>query len=69
MTIAWVFPGQGSQAVGMGTDLIDNAIAKEKFAKAEQILGWSVVERCQSNERSYLRPFILNPVSMSLKAF
>jgi hypothetical protein len=28
-----------------------------------------VVERCQSNERSYLRPFILNPVSMSLKAF
>ena len=29
----WVFPGQGSQAVGMGEDLA--AAAKDKFAEAE----------------------------------
>ncbi|MDM9385110.1 ACP S-malonyltransferase [Chlorogloeopsis sp. ULAP01] len=41
---AWVFPGQGSQALGMGADLIELPLAKEKFAQAEEILGWSVIE-------------------------
>ena len=45
---AWVFPGQGSQAVGMGSDLAE--VAKDKFAEADDILGWSVLELCQSDE-------------------
>jgi [acyl-carrier-protein] S-malonyltransferase len=47
MAIAWVFPGQGSQAVGMGQDLFE--IGKDKLTKAEQILGWSVAEKCQAD--------------------
>jgi len=47
---AWVFPGQGSQAIGMGVDLLAIPNAKAKFEQAEQILGWSVVEICQSKE-------------------
>lgn len=47
---AWVFPGQGSQAKGMGIDLLEVPAAKAKFEIAEQILGWSVVEICQSEE-------------------
>lgn len=47
---AWVFPGQGSQAIGMGLDLLEIPAAKAKFDQAEQILGWSVVEICQSAE-------------------
>lgn len=47
---AWVFPGQGSQAVGMGVDLLDIPTAKDKFEQAEQILGWSVPEICHSQE-------------------
>lgn len=47
---AWVFPGQGSQAIGMGGDLLDFLHAKNRFFQAEQILGWSVLEICQSQE-------------------
>jgi [acyl-carrier-protein] S-malonyltransferase len=49
---AWVFPGQGSQAVGMGVDLQQTTIAQEKFKQAEEILGWSVLEKCQGDEET-----------------
>lgn len=45
---AWVFPGQGSQSIGMGADLVDLPAAQAKFEQAEQILGWSVPAICQS---------------------
>jgi len=48
---AWVFPGQGSQAIGMGADLLKLPKAKAKFELAEQILGWSVPSICQSEEK------------------
>lgn len=47
---AWVFPGQGSQAIGMGSDLLELPAAKAKFEQAEQTLGWSVPEICNSKE-------------------
>jgi [acyl-carrier-protein] S-malonyltransferase len=40
----WVFPGQGSQAVGMGLDLVELPEVEAKFEQASQILGWSVKE-------------------------
>lgn len=58
---AWVFPGQGSQALGMGIDLISLAMARGKFQQAEDILGWSVITTCQSeaekiNQTLYTQP-------------
>jgi [acyl-carrier-protein] S-malonyltransferase len=47
---AWVFPGQGSQAVGMGADLYELPAARAKFEQAAQILGWSVPAVCQQED-------------------
>lgn len=58
---AWVFPGQGSQAIGMGVDLLDLPEAKAKFEQAEQILGWSVPEICQSQEDKLSRTLYTQP--------
>jgi len=58
---AWVFPGQGSQALGMGMDLLDISTAKDKFAQAEEILGWSVTEICQSKEEKLSKTLYTQP--------
>lgn len=58
---AWVFPGQGSQAVGMGADLFNLPEAKERFAEAEAVLGWSVAEICQSEEEKLSRTLYTQP--------
>jgi trans-AT polyketide synthase/acyltransferase/oxidoreductase domain-containing protein len=44
MKTAVLFPGQGSQKVGMGSDLFDQFPEYEK--KADEILGYSIRELC-----------------------
>jgi len=45
--IAFVFPGQGAQFVGMGKDFYDNFdVAKKFFNEADDALGYSIKKMC-----------------------
>ena len=47
MKIAFVFPGQGSQYVGMGKEIFEEyPIVRETFIQASDILGYDIADLC-----------------------
>ncbi|HKU67253.1 MAG TPA: ACP S-malonyltransferase [Candidatus Baltobacteraceae bacterium] len=56
MRVAAIFPGQGSQLVGMGVDAAKNApAAADVFSRASEILGYDLLELQRSGPEEKLR--------------
>lgn len=74
--IAFIFPGQGAQAVGMGKDLFENYdVAKKVFETADKVLGKSVTSMCFEGPEEDLKqtvntqPAIVTMSIAALEAF
>ncbi len=56
MNIAFLFPGQGSQAVEMGKDLAaQHAVARQTFEEADEALGYKLSQLCFEGPEEQLR--------------
>ena len=67
---AWVFPGQGSQSVGMGRDLYNNVkLARAIFEQADKELGFPLSRLCFEGPEEELRQTINAQPALVIAAF
>ncbi|WP_206791055.1 type I polyketide synthase [Amycolatopsis sp. MtRt-6] len=69
--VVWVFPGQGSQWLGMGRELLDSSPVfaeriKDCAAALEQWTGWSLLDVLRGDTGSLDRVDVVQPASFAM---
>ena len=54
-SVTLIFPGQGSQYVGMGNNIMSDHLVKETFATADESLGFRISEICKNGPEEKLK--------------
>ena len=72
--LAFFFPGQGSQSVGMMSGFADNALIKQTFVEASDILGvdfWAMVTETNEllNQTQHTQPLMLTAGIATYRAY
>ncbi|WP_339719915.1 ACP S-malonyltransferase [uncultured Paraglaciecola sp.] len=63
---AWVFPGQGSQTLGMLSELAaEYTVIQETFAQASEVLGYDLWELIQNDEEKLNQTHITQPAILA----
>ena len=70
MTVAWVFPGQGSQKIGMASKVINLPNAKDKFNYASKVFDKNLIQICeQVSENNNLDEDLNNTINTQICLF
>ncbi|KAI7730800.1 hypothetical protein M8C21_021399 [Ambrosia artemisiifolia] len=64
-TTAFLFPGQGAQAVGMGQEALKVPAAAELYNKANEILGFDILDVCINGPKEKLDSTIIDSVDVT----
>lgn len=74
--VVYLFPGQGSQYIGMGKSLFEqHSVARETFLEADEVLGYSLTKLCFESEAGelqkteYTQPAILTHSVAAYRVF
>jgi len=62
--VAFLFPGQGAQTIGMGKTTLHNSNAKALFTKAQEILGYDLLDLCLNGPQEKLEMTIYSQVAI-----
>eukprot|EP00316_Scyphosphaera_apsteinii_P008270 CAMPEP_0119322642 /NCGR_PEP_ID=MMETSP1333-20130426/58743_1 /TAXON_ID=418940 /ORGANISM="Scyphosphaera apsteinii, Strain RCC1455" /LENGTH=468 /DNA_ID=CAMNT_0007329919 /DNA_START=30 /DNA_END=1436 /DNA_ORIENTATION=+ len=68
-SVAILFPGQGTQKVGMASKLLQDPICKAIFERGSKVLGYDLIELCEKGPQSKLDSTLYSQPSIFVTSY